>query len=68
MHSWCEMISCDYYFLPPSFQGFVVRQDKEKWFKSAVLNTANSGKFSADRTIAEYARDIWSVTPAVAIR
>jgi glycogen phosphorylase len=29
----------------------------------AVLNIASSGKFSSDRTIAEYATGIWGVTP-----
>ena len=35
--------------------------DEERWFAKAVLNTANAGWFSADRTIGEYARDIWGV-------
>jgi starch phosphorylase len=35
----------------------------EEWQKKAVLNIAASGKFSSDRTIAEYARDIWRAEP-----
>ncbi len=30
----------------------------------ALFNVASSGKFSADRTIAEYAREIWDVEPS----
>ncbi|MFZ2491038.1 MAG: glycogen/starch/alpha-glucan phosphorylase [Thermoanaerobaculia bacterium] len=38
--------------------------DKTSWTRMSILNTARSGWFSADRTIAEYARDIWNVEPA----
>ena len=38
-------------------------RDKEQWTKMSILNTAASGKFSTDRTISEYANDIWSLTP-----
>jgi len=34
-------------------------QDKEKWSRMAMLNTAYSGKFSTDRTMLDYNRDIW---------
>jgi len=37
-------------------------QDKEQWTKMSILNTAFSGKFSTDRTIAQYADDIWGLT------
>lgn len=36
-------------------------KDKEKWAKMAILNTAMSGKFSSDRTIKEYADEIWKL-------
>jgi starch phosphorylase len=36
----------------------------EAWVRKAVLNVACSGKFSSDRTIREYAEDIWKVTPS----
>ncbi|MCX7088457.1 MAG: glycogen/starch/alpha-glucan phosphorylase [Methylococcales bacterium] len=38
-------------------------RDKEHWTKMSILNCANSGRFSTDRTIAEYNRDIWKLTP-----
>jgi starch phosphorylase len=37
--------------------------DQAAWTRKAILNVANSGKFSSDRTIAEYAREIWDVEP-----
>ena len=37
--------------------------DSEGWARKAILNVAGSGKFSSDRTIAEYAADIWNVKP-----
>jgi starch phosphorylase len=37
--------------------------DQESWARKAVINVASSGKFSSDRTIAEYAADIWGVEP-----
>ncbi|MGF1568830.1 MAG: glycogen/starch/alpha-glucan phosphorylase [Nodosilinea sp.] len=36
-------------------------QDQERWTRMSILNAARVGKFSADRTIAEYVRDIWRV-------
>jgi len=33
------------------------------WARKAILNVAGSGNFSSDRTIAEYAADIWNVKP-----
>ncbi len=38
-------------------------RDRPTWARMAILNTARMGKFSSDRTIAEYARDIWQVEP-----
>ena len=37
--------------------------DPDAWARKAILNVASSGKFSSDRTIAEYAADIWKVEP-----
>ena len=37
--------------------------DKRKWNRMSLMNIANSGIFSADRSIMDYARDIWGATP-----
>ncbi len=37
--------------------------DPDAWTRMAILNVAGSGKFSSDRTIAEYASEIWDVKP-----
>ena len=39
------------------------RDNRKEWNKKAVLNIAASAKFSSDRTIKEYAKDIWNVKP-----
>jgi starch phosphorylase len=38
-------------------------RDRRRWARMAILNTARVGKFSSDRTIAEYASDIWNLKP-----
>jgi starch phosphorylase len=38
-------------------------KDKARWAKMAILNTARMGKFSSDRTIAQYASEIWKLDP-----
>jgi starch phosphorylase len=46
-------------------QGEVAKayEDQERWTRMSILNTARMGKFSSDRAILEYARDIWKVSP-----
>ncbi|MEI3162355.1 MAG: glycogen/starch/alpha-glucan phosphorylase [Lachnospirales bacterium] len=61
----------DEYFVLKDFASYAEAQDrvdkayrdKDKWAKMAILNTAHSGKFSSDRTIQEYADDIWNLKP-----
>jgi starch phosphorylase len=61
----------DHYMVLADFDSFDKTQtevdlkfrDKEAWTKSAIENVAGMGIFSSDRTIAEYARDIWHVEP-----
>ena len=38
-------------------------RDRESWTRMSILNSAASGKFSTDRTIGEYNRDIWKLNP-----
>jgi starch phosphorylase len=40
-----------------------VYRDREQWTRMSILNAARTGKFSSDRTIREYCRDIWRVQP-----
>ena len=37
--------------------------EPDKWARMCVMNIANMGKFSSDRTILEYARDVWDLVP-----
>ena len=41
----------------------VLYGDPDAWSRQAILNVAASGKFSSDRTIAEYANEIWNLRP-----
>ena len=57
----------DTYFILADFRSYAeaqkrvmkAYQDEAGWAKSAILNIAHSGKFSSDRTIEEYVKDIW---------
>jgi starch phosphorylase len=61
----------DPFFVLADFRAYVDCQqkvdqafrDKARWARMAILNTARVGKFSSDRTIQEYARDIWKLSP-----
>ncbi len=59
----------DQYFILKDFRSYAEAQkkvdaayrDKEAWAKMALLNVAKCGKFSSDRTIEEYAKEIWKL-------
>jgi len=61
----------DEYFVLEDFADYARAQwdidaafrDEMKWAKMALMNVAKSGKFSSDRTIKEYAREIWDLEP-----
>jgi starch phosphorylase len=40
-----------------------VWRNSERWIRSSILNVARVGRFSSDRSIREYCRDIWHVNP-----
>ena len=40
-------------------------RNKDAWARMAILNVAKMGKFSSDRTISQYAREIWGITPVI---
>jgi starch phosphorylase len=64
-----SLLSNDPYLLLAEFRAYVNCQDevdrafsdKERWARMSILNTARSGRFSSDRTIREYASEIWNV-------
>lgn len=61
----------DYFLVGKDFPSYIECQEKvdeayrdqKKWTKMSILNTAGSFKFSSDRTIHQYARDIWMIEP-----
>ena len=58
----------DYFMLCADFDSYWEAQrrvdeawsDRGRWLRSSILNTANVGWFSSDRTISEYAKEIWN--------
>ncbi|MEI8208200.1 MAG: glycogen/starch/alpha-glucan phosphorylase [Methylococcales bacterium] len=49
-------------FVDAQKQVEIAYQDKERWTKMSIINCANSGKFSTDRTISEYNNELWKLT------
>lgn len=66
-----SLLQGDHYMLMADFADYVRAQkqasetyrDVRKWTKMSILNVANTGKFSSDRTIQEYANEIWQAKP-----
>jgi glycogen phosphorylase len=52
-------------YLEASEQLGALYAERDGWARKAILNVAGSGKFSSDRTIAEYAAEIWSAKPCI---
>jgi glycogen phosphorylase len=65
------LLDYDPYFVLADFRSYVDCQERvgetylrsRDWARMSLLNTARSGKFSSDRTIAEYHKEIWRVDP-----
>ena len=63
----------DYFLVGHDFASYLDAQaevdkawkDQDGWMKSSILSTAGSGKFSSDRTIQQYADEIWGIKPCV---
>jgi starch phosphorylase len=63
--------SGDHYLLLADYASYISAQervaelyaDPQEWTRKAILNVAHMGKFSSDRTIREYAEEIWDVKP-----
>jgi starch phosphorylase len=66
-----SLLNHDDYMLLADYQAYVDCQEKvsetfrdqERWTRMSILNTARMGKFSSDRSIREYAKNIWHVKP-----
>jgi len=65
----------DEYLLLADFASYIACQkevelaylDQERWVRKAILNVAHMGKFSSDRTIMQYANQIWDAKPVVPV-
>jgi starch phosphorylase len=66
-----ELTGADRYFLCADFRSYVDCQrrlaaayrDPQRWCRMSILNVAGMGRFSSDRTVLEYAREIWDASP-----
>jgi starch phosphorylase len=68
-----SLLTRDDYMLLADYQDYVECQqrvsqayaDRNAWTRMSILNCARVGRFSSDRSIREYCRDIWKVSPIV---
>ncbi|MDI9637969.1 glycogen/starch/alpha-glucan phosphorylase [Geitlerinema splendidum] len=66
-----SLLDLDQYLLFADYQAYVDCQaqvdrayrDRENWLRMSILNSARMGKFSSDRTIREYCKEIWKTRP-----
>ncbi|ATS17766.1 glycogen phosphorylase [Parathermosynechococcus lividus PCC 6715] len=66
-----SLLNDDQYMLLADYQSYIdchqraaqAFRDKDRWTQMSILNVARMGKFSSDRTIAEYCKDIWKIEP-----
>lgn len=66
-----ELLYRDYYFVMADYKSYADMQkrvdeqyrDIDGWTRKSIINSARMEKFSSDRSIKEYARDIWDVNP-----
>jgi len=66
-----NLLNNDQYLLLADYASYIKTQDevgklyqnRDAWVRKAVLNVANMAKFSSDRAIGDYAKNIWHVTP-----
>jgi starch phosphorylase len=66
-----SLLNRDDYMLLADYQAYVDCQqrvseayrDQKNWTRMSILNSARAGRFSSDRSIREYCRDIWNVSP-----
>jgi starch phosphorylase len=64
-----QLLGSDPYLLLADYQSYVdcqdgvsrIFSDQEKWSKMSILNSARMGRFSSDRAVQEYCRNIWGV-------
>ncbi|MBA6416425.1 glycogen/starch/alpha-glucan phosphorylase [Colwellia sp. 6M3] len=68
----CFLAGGDPYKVLADFQSYanahkalgIAYKDRQKWAKMAILNTALMGKFNSDRSIEDYVKNIWHLTPS----